>query len=160
MHLGGSHKLVGRSFLQQHAGNDEKIVGVLGHLIRENTHCTKSGRYAKLLVIVSLPLPLLAYRRTVKLVTLNRIGYWILVIGYWLLIRCHGFAFLTHHRPASRPVHRVQVYHATVCLLVLEVQEPVLTIFRMHPTTLVGAIDIGLTLLQHDLVLIGTVGRP
>ena len=51
------------------------------------------------------------------------------------------------------------MYHTTIGLLVLEVQEPVFTIFCMHPATLMRAVDISLTLLEHNLMFVRTIGR-
>ena len=51
------------------------------------------------------------------------------------------------------------MHHAAVGFLVLEVQEPVFAVFRMHPAALMGAVDGTLALLQHNLVLVGTVRR-
>ena len=49
------------------------------------------------------------------------------------------------------------MHHSPIRLLVLEMQEPVLAILRMHPTTLMRAVDVGLALSQHDLMLIGAI---
>ena len=48
--------------------------------------------------------------------------------------------------------------YATVGILVLEVQEPVLAVFRVYPTALMRAVDGRLPLSQHHLVLVGAVG--
>ena len=46
------------------------------------------------------------------------------------------------------------MHHTTVSLLVLEVQEPVLTVFGVYPTALMRAVDVGLSLCQYDLMLV------
>ena len=115
--------------------------------------------HAKLLVVVSLPLPLPAYRGSVEFIVLNGIMYCALCIVLGFLIGGDRFSLLTHDRPASRPVDRVQVDDAAIGFLVLEMQEPVLTILRVYPAALMRAVDAGLTLCQHLLVLVRAKGR-
>ena len=105
-----------------------------------------------------MPLPLFPHDRCIKLIALHRIhnhvrtALWLLISGDWL-------AFFSHDRPTRRPIDGLQVNHTTIGLLVLEMQEPVFTIFSMYPTALMRPVDVCLALCQYDLVLIWTVGR-
>jgi hypothetical protein len=49
------------------------------------------------------------------------------------------------------------MHHSPIRLLVLEMQEPVLAIFGMHPATLMGTVDVGLALGKNYLMLIGAI---
>ena len=80
-------------------------------------------------------------------------------IALRLLVGGHRLPLLSHDGPSAGPVNGVQVYHTAVGLLVLEVQEPVFSVACMNPASLVGAVDVGLTLRQHGLMLVGTIGR-
>ena len=105
-----------------------------------------------------MPLPLLAQRGGIERIALSGIHDHVgTAIG--LPIGADGFAFLTHDGPPARPVYGIQMDHATVSLLVLKVQEPVFAVFRVNPASLMGAVDGGLALCQHNLMLIRTVWR-
>ena len=51
------------------------------------------------------------------------------------------------------------MYHAAVCFFVLEMHEPVFTVFGMYPSSLMRSVDRSISLLQHYLMLVRTVGR-
>ncbi len=58
-------------------------------------------------------------------------------------------------RPAVRaPAHRLEVHDPAVGAALLEVQEPVLPGPGAHPAALVGAVDVGVLLLQDDPLLV------
>ena len=105
-----------------------------------------------------MPLPLKSNVWRIELIVLHRIDNRV-ARRLRLLVGSDRLAFLTHDRPTTGPVNGVQMNYAAVSLFVLEMYEPVFTIFRMHPATLMRTIDIRLALCQYDLVLVGTIRR-
>src|SRR4051812_50386 len=64
---------------------------------------------------------------------------------------------LTHRRPAiGTPLHRLQMYDATVGRDFLKVDEPVFARRGIDPSTLVGTIHGRAPLFEHDARFIGT----
>ena len=110
-----------------------------------DTEGAEGRRHAEFLVVVGLPLPLPAHHRRIELVALNGIDR-PCARSFRLRVADDRLALLTHYRPAVRPIDGLQMNHTTVCFLILEVQKPVLAVLRMHPTTLMRAVDISLAL--------------
>lgn len=72
-----------------------------------------------------------------------------------------GGALLTDHRPiVVAPPHGLEVDDPAVGAALLEVQEPVLAGRGAHPAALVGAVDVGVLLLQDDPLLVGAEEVP
>ena len=131
--------------------------------MRINPERTESRRHTEHLAVIGVPLPLLAYKRRVEFVALNRVLY--LYLGRRL-----GFAVCNdrvaaivavlvnaHYRPVVLPGDRLQVYDAAITALVLEVQEPVFTESGVHPRALMRAVDAALALCKHNLMLVRAV---
>ena len=105
-----------------------------------------------------MPLPLMANGGLIEFIALDRILYEC-ARSFRLLIFDHGLSFLAHDGPAGAPVYRIQMHYTTVGFFILKMQEPVFTIFGMHPTSLMRAVDIGFSLSQYNFVLVRTIRR-
>ena len=91
------------------------------------------------------------------------------ICGSWFAIARNRFTILAHHRPTTAPIYRLQIDHTAVGSLVIEMQKPVfaltahssflITHFHMHPRPLMRSVDGSLSLPQHTLPLVRTVGR-
>ena len=150
----GGEGICGR-LLQQHVGHQPEALPVGSQLVGVDAHGAEGGGHPIFLVVVGLPLPLLAQRGGVELVAL----LWVHNGGGGGRLRLaeggHRLALAAHDGPAAAPVDGLQMHHATVGILVLEVQKPVFALRRVHPSTLVGAVHGGLALSQHNLMLVG-----
>ena len=91
----------------------------------------KCGGHAKLLVVVGVPLPLQTKSRFVELVALHGVdhlhvaGSLGLAPGNNRLTAISLGRHLAHHGPVVFPCDGLQVHHAAITFLVLEMQEPV-----------------------------------
>ena len=155
--LRGDGKLVGGRLLQQQVGHFPEVLPALAQLVGVDAEGAEGCGHAELLVVVGMPLPLKPHRGRVELIALNGVDDGHSGGGFRLLVARHRLTLLAHDGPAARPVDGLQVDHTPVGLLVLEVQKPVLAILRVYPAALMGAVDAGLALRQHDLMLVGAV---
>ncbi len=167
--LGLAHELepgrgceaVGRRLLEQQAGRvPERQVALVG-VEAEKAQC---GGHAESGVVVGLPLPLGRKARLVELIALRRVGYRVGgSLGHAVCeAGCAAIAtgwHAAHDGPVVAPGHGLQVHHAAVGPLVLEVQEPVFAVFRVHPRALMGPVDGAVALGQHLAHLVGAEGR-
>ena len=134
--------------------------------MRVNPELTESRRHAESLVVVGMPLPLLAHKRRIELVALNRVLYRPRFRRLWLAVRRDGVAAIvtvlvyTHNRPVVFPRNRLEMYYTAVTPFILEVQEPILAKSCMHPCTLMRPVNIALTLGQHNLALVRAIDIP
>src|SRR5262245_56773215 len=116
---------------------------------------------------VGLPLPLQAEPRVREIVAGGRRG------GGWRkhqgppvhpdrLADAVAVWIIADHGPAVAPYDRLQMHHAAVHALVLEVQEPPSARGIADECTLVGSVDGGCTLGEHNAVLVGAAdsARP
>ena len=156
-------EVVGGCLLQEHVGHIEEVYGIRPVFVVVDAVSAERRGHAEHLLVVGLPLPLQSCGGSRELIALHGVHH----------LPCHpclGFAvghhrFTTvvtvvvhpHHGPIVAPCHGLQVYHPAIAFLVLEMKEPVLPHSSVHPSPLVRAVDIGVTLCQHLLRLIRPV---
>ena len=65
---------------------------------------------------------------------------------------------ITDDEPVVDPFGGLQMHHASVGMLILEVDEPVFTVLGVHPGPLMRSVDLRFALGQAHILLIGSVG--
>ena len=126
-----------------------------------NTIYTPGSRHTKLLLVISVPLPLQTKFWSIKLITLNRIHIHMSTCFRHLisLIRFPTITFcrnLAHHWPIILPGNRLEMDDTSISFLILEMNKPILSIFGMNPSTLMRAVNQTLSLCQNLLRFIRT----
>ena len=78
----------------------------------------------------------------------------------WLSMNKHRLSFAVavfigaNHRPVIDPLHRLQMSDPAIGAAILKVNEPGLAGRQLNPASLMRAIDVGLSLVQHDPIFI------